>query len=276
MSYAYREDLVPASKYNIKCPNAMTAEGFCVHNTANDASAANEISYMKSNNNQTSYHYAIDDKEVVLGVPLNRNAWHAGDSNGSGNRKHIGIEICYSKSGGARYTAAEENAVNFIASEMKKRGWGIDKVKKHQDFSGKYCPHRILDEKRWDSFKARIQEKLTGGLTMSQYEELKSEIASLKNTITGNNQPPGDFAKTAWDWAKNNGLMDGNNPKQLIPREQVAVILHRFSGVGSEPSEWAKTAWKKACDKKVFDGTNPKGLITREQVAQVLVNAGLI
>ena len=73
-----RQMLVDPSKYSIKCPYSMNATRIVVHNTANDASANNEISYMRSNNNETSFHFAIDDKEVVQGIPLNRNAWHAG------------------------------------------------------------------------------------------------------------------------------------------------------------------------------------------------------
>ena len=38
-----RQNLVNASKYNIKCPYEMNAEFIVVHNTANDASANNEI-----------------------------------------------------------------------------------------------------------------------------------------------------------------------------------------------------------------------------------------
>lgn len=140
------KNFVPTSKYAIKCPYAMNPEFIVVHNTANDASARNEISYMISNNATTSYHFAIDDKEIMQGIPLNRNAWHAGDgANGAGNRKGISIEICYSKSGGDRFTNAEILASKFIAQLLNERGWGIDKVKKHQDFSGKYCPHRTLD-----------------------------------------------------------------------------------------------------------------------------------
>ena len=73
-----RQMLVDPSKYSIKCPYNMTPTRIVVHNTANDASANNEISYMRTNNNETSFHFAIDDKEVVQGIPLNRNAWHAG------------------------------------------------------------------------------------------------------------------------------------------------------------------------------------------------------
>ena len=72
------QNLAPASKYNIKCPYLMTPEFIVVHNTANDASARNEVAYMISNNNQVSFHYAVDNKEIVQGIPENRNAWHAG------------------------------------------------------------------------------------------------------------------------------------------------------------------------------------------------------
>ena len=92
------KNLVPENKYGIKCPNMMNPSRIVIHNTANDASARNEISYMINNDSETSFHYAVDDKEIVQGVLENRNAWHAGDGNGKGNREGIAIEICYSKS----------------------------------------------------------------------------------------------------------------------------------------------------------------------------------
>ena len=157
MSYVFKQNLLASSKYAIKSPYAMTPQYITVHNTANDASAENETRYMITNNNLVSYHVAIDDKEAIQAIPFNRNAWHCGDGQGNGNRKSIGVEICYSKSGGARYVAAEENAVQYIASLLKKYGWGIERVKKHRDWNGKYCPHRILDECRWNSFLKRIE-----------------------------------------------------------------------------------------------------------------------
>ena len=154
-----RQMLVDKSKYSIKCPYSMNATRIVVHNTANDASANNEISYMRSNNNETSFHFAIDDKEVVQGIPTNRNAWHAGDGHGKGNMEGIAIEICYSKSGGDRFIKAEQNTAKFIASLLKERGWSIDKVTKHQDYSGKYCPHRTLDM-GWERFLNMVRTEL--------------------------------------------------------------------------------------------------------------------
>ena len=156
------QDLVSESKYNTQCPYHMIPEYITIHNTANDASAVNEIAYMKRNN-YNSYHYAVDDVEARQGLPLDRNNFSCGDgANGTGNRKSIAIEICYSKSGGARYVQAEENCVQLVAYLLKKYGLSVDSVKKHQDWSGKYCPHRILAENRWESFKDRIRQAMGG------------------------------------------------------------------------------------------------------------------
>ncbi|WP_336805366.1 N-acetylmuramoyl-L-alanine amidase [Bacillus subtilis] len=192
MTISVKKNLVSEAKYALKCPNAMTAEYITIHNTANDASAANEISYMIENTSSTSFHFAVDDKEVRQGIPTNRNAWHTGDGkNGTGNRKSIGVEICYSKSGGPKYKAAEKLAIKFVAQLLKERGWGIDRVRKHQDWNGKYCPHRILSEGRWDEVKAAIETELKalGGKTTSKpggtYTIKKGDALSVIAQKTG-------------------------------------------------------------------------------------------
>ena len=63
------QNLADPSRYSVKCPYAMTPTRVVVHNTANDAPAANEIAYMIRNDNEVSFHYAVDDQEVVQGVP---------------------------------------------------------------------------------------------------------------------------------------------------------------------------------------------------------------
>ena len=158
-----KQNLVSSSKYSIKCPYSMVAEGITVHNTANNASAQNEISYMIRNNNTTSFHYAVDDKEIIQGIPEDRNAFHAGDGNGKGNRKTIGIEICYSTGDKAKFEKAQENAAEFVAYKLKEKGWGTDRVYPHKHWSGKHCPHRTLDEYGWDYFIGLVERYLNGG-----------------------------------------------------------------------------------------------------------------
>lgn len=156
-----RQMLVSSSKYYCKCPNIINPTRIVVHNTYNDASANNEVSYMINNTNEVSYHIAVDDKEAVQGIPFNRNTWNAGDGLGKGNMEGISIEICYSKSGGDRFIKAEQNAAKLIAQLLKERGWGIDRVTKHQDYSNKYCPHRTLDM-GWQRFLNMVQAEMNG------------------------------------------------------------------------------------------------------------------
>ena len=160
MAYQFKQNLVPSSKYSIKCPYTMKPEYITVHNTSNDASAANEVKYMISNNNQTSYHVAVDEKEVIQAIPFNRNAWHAGDgASGTGNRKSIGIEICRSTGDVATFKKCEENAAKYIATLLKQYGWTTSRVKRHKDWSGKNCPHKTM-ELGWDRFVKMIQKEL--------------------------------------------------------------------------------------------------------------------
>ncbi len=236
MTYTFKQNLVSKDKYSIKCPNAMNAEFIVVHNTANDASAENEISYMISNNNEVSYHYAVDDKEVIQGLPIDRNAWACGDgSNGKGNRKGIQIEICYSKSGGARFENAEKNAAKFIAQLLKERGWGVDKVKKHQDFANKYCPHRTLD-KGWASFVNMVKDYLneSNNQTSSTNSTIKiGDKVKVKTTAThyATGQSIASFVKgSTYEVTK----VDGN--KLLLSDITSWVWDYDVEKVGSTPS----------------------------------------
>ena len=181
--------LISKERYNLKCPYSMIPKGICIHNTANDASASNEISYMQNNSNSTSFHIAIDDKESILGIPLDRNTYHAGDGiNGEGNRNYISIEICYSKSGGERFNKSEKRAAKEVAELLKKYGWSINKVKRHKDFNGKYCPHRTLDM-GWERFLNIIKDELKKLSSTNNelyrvrksWEDISSQIGAFSN-----------------------------------------------------------------------------------------------
>ena len=81
------------------------------------------------------------------------------ETNGEGNRNYIAVEICYSLSGGDRFKKAEQRAAKEVAALLKQYNWTINNVKKHQDFSNKYCPHRTLDL-GWQRFLNMIQAEL--------------------------------------------------------------------------------------------------------------------
>lgn len=219
--------VMPQSKYNRKCPYSMKPEGITIHNTANDASAMSEISYMINNNNQVSFHEAIDDYRTVQGIEHNRNAWHAGDGHGFGNMKTIGIEICYSKSGGERFEKAERNAAERIAYLMKQYGWNLDNITDnrhtigtHQNRSGKYCPHRTLDN-GLERFYNMIRE---------EYKELTGETATGKPNITVN-ESNNNTGRNIGDVVSINGVYtSSSSTKKLNPAVKSGMITRIIPG----------------------------------------------
>ena len=210
-----------ADKFPLKSPHLMKPLGICVHNTHNDASAKNEITYMIGNDLATSFHYAVDDKEVIQAIPDHRNAFHAGDgTDGEGNRNFIGVEICYSRSGGERFAKAEKNAAAFIAQKLKEYGWDISYVKKHQDFSGKYCPHRTLDM-GWQRFLNMITAELKEDEDLTREDEYLTR-EEVQEMIDASRERVYHYWKELPDWAYDpikalydKGYFKGNNPGDL-------------------------------------------------------------
>lgn len=163
-----REDLLDRNEYNLKYkygPPMPKVEYVTIHNTWNFGPAANERDYLNKRHDNTyiSFHFAVDEKEAVQALPLDVCGWHAGDGSGKGNRASIGVEICRSRCVGKEeelYRRAEENGVKLAAWLLDKYRLPLSALRKHQDWSGKYCPHRILEEQRWESFKARVGEAM--------------------------------------------------------------------------------------------------------------------
>lgn len=206
MALKIRKLAMPVSKYSIKCPYGMNPTRIVIHNTANDASAEAEIKYMQSNNAQTSFHYAVDDKEAVQGVDLWRNAWHSGDGlNGVGNRQGIAIEICYSKSGGDKFAKAEQNAAELAAKLLIDFAWDISKITKHQDYSPqKRCPHRTLDL-GWDRFVQMVEKKrrILAGIDKEDGAESGEPERTVLNGYVI--ERCSDFVIQYWDKSKKKG-----------------------------------------------------------------------
>lgn len=236
--------LVPQSKYDIKCPYEMEPEFIVVHNSYNDASAMAEVSYMIGNNNKTSFHCAIDNVQIVQGIPFDRNSWNAGDGrNGKGNRKGISIEICYSKSGGERFDDAEKLAAEYIAYLLKQYNWGIDRVKKHQDFANKYCPHRTLDL-GWERFLNKIKENLR--IQDEPTKEVEDEGGDLEmaRIYQNGSTPENVFADT--DLTKKIGSLNPRETAEYLSIDNDRPLV-RYKVDGTDRYKCGYVKWKGGC-----------------------------
>lgn len=208
----YKIDHIPKNTPNNRRPGFVTTPKYLtIHSTGNPSSTAkNERAWLTNptNDRTASYHIVVDEKEAIEVLPLNEVAWHAGDGNGQGNRASIGIEIC--ESGNRAKTL--QNAVKLVTKMLKERNWGVEKLRRHFDWSGKICP-RILQPNNWagwNKFKQDVQKELAGG------------------GIVANKDIPDTWAKKDWDWAKKEGWLDGTRPKDNLTRQELAIVIRRL------------------------------------------------
>lgn len=75
------------------------------------------------------------------------------------------MTICYSKSGGDRFIKSVRNGAKLAHHLLAAYGWDISSVTKHQDYSGKSCPHRILDEIGFDAFLSLVSAQAITGVS---------------------------------------------------------------------------------------------------------------
>ncbi len=223
----------PVSRYPVKCPFTRTPTCIVVHNTANDAPAENEVSYMENNGSEVSFHAAVDDREIVEAIPFDRNAWASGDGRGRGNMEGIHIEICYSLSGGPRFERAEQNAAEYIAALLKRYGWSLNQVTKHQDYDGKYCPHRTLDL-GWDRFLKLVRKYLEEDNKMTA-DEVKKLVRETLSELEAERakKPAGSWAEQDVARVREAGIMVGDKngdfrPQSFVTRQELAAVAARL------------------------------------------------
>lgn len=162
-------DLIDKSLYPYKCPYLMNKpQAIIIHNASTPSGTAKALNNALHNSKEyKSWHFSVDDKDVIESLPLNRNAFATGDgAYGLGNRTGIHIEIAKDNDNDSKeeWLKARDNGAKLAAELLHHYGWGIDNLKKHQDYkmtdgSYKYCPHKILDE-GWDDFKFLVSQYL--------------------------------------------------------------------------------------------------------------------
>ena len=171
----------------------ISPEYIVIHETANKNPGANAQAHWKywntNPNANSSVHFVVDDHEVVQLAEFEPGkcwrCWHVGDNKGHSqitNSNSIGIEICVNSDGD--FEKARQNCIELVKWLMPLVKLGPDKVVRHYDASGKWCPANMLNKPElWDDFILQIS-------------------ASVGTPII--TKPSGTLAQ-AKEWAKNKG-----------------------------------------------------------------------
>ena len=185
----------------------ITPQFIVIHETDNTSVGANADAHFKYWNTydkaNSSMHFVVDDTKVLQLLELNQKAWHVGDNNGYSNitnNNSIGIEICVNSDG--NYINARLNAIELVKYLLGVTDLSADKVVRHNDASGKYCPRKMLDNPQlWIDFKNTIVEPAS------------------------NTDVPW-YNDAQW-YVKQIGISDGTRPNDAVTRAEVWAMLYR-------------------------------------------------
>lgn len=210
-----------------KAGKPLTVKGLMLHSTATPGvMAADWYSRWNKSGIAKCVHAFVDDKGVWQYLPWIMRGWHCG---GTGNNSYIGVEMCEPSNLNDKvyFTKVYENAVELFAQLCMQfqltadniichcEGYKLGIASNHSDVMHWFPKHnKTMDDFRHD-VAIRIEQK--------QKEMEEREM-----------NEPSDWAKTAWEWGKANGICDGTNPKGTITREQVVQMLYNYIVKGAK------------------------------------------
>lgn len=273
-----------------------------IHYVGAVSSAVNNASYFYSVNRGASAGYFVDPNEIWQVVEDYDVSWHCGgglQSNKGGtfykkckNSNSIGIELCMKCKNGKAYfeEGTIKNAISLVKMLMKKYNIPIDRVIRHYDVVGKYCPGPYVDdENAWNDFKLRlvneehwaekiynnfINKRFITSESWKNYEEYvsKSHTIALIDKITGGKWDSPQ-ANTSIHWVQphiislmGKGYIDPNtkdeiwltNPDALISKAYLLALVNNMTGGVLEsykdrtPDHWARNCLDSLCDKGII------------------------
>ena len=154
-----KKDFIPVGNTN-RPGTIINTTHITIHNTANKSRGADALShanYLKgpeARKRKVSWHFTVDDKQIIqhlpVGVGITEKGWHAGP----GNDVSIGIEICEHE--GIDTQKAVRNAQELVVHLMAELNISADKIVPHKDWTGKDCPRVILHE--WGGFPKFVSQ----------------------------------------------------------------------------------------------------------------------
>lgn len=110
------------------------------------------------------------------------------------NRNTINIEICVNPDGD--YAVARENAIALVKHLIQNTGIPAERVIRHYDAKGKYCPRRMMDNPElWEDFKLRIGNATE--VKETQKAETIEKIESIADAGKTESTPDTEKPKTS-------------------------------------------------------------------------------
>ena len=219
--------------------------GIVIHETATPgATAENEYNFFNSADRNASAHGFVDWKEYIQTIPYDEVAWHAGYT---ANYQYIGIEMCHATNK-ADFEKVWNNTIEIVVEIMNRYGFSVNDITTHDEVSRRWGETDHTDPigyfrkfgKTFDDFKHDLNIRINGGLSMTQYEELKEVISKQEAEI------------------------------KAMKAKLGRIDTYIYSYIDDNMPDWAKPTIKKLVDKGVLVG-NEQGLNLNTVMMRILV-----
>lgn len=171
------------SIYNQESRGGQKVKYIVIHYVGAVSSAENNCKYFARKNRRASAHFFVDSA-IWQSIPLEKAAWHCGGglqnlgrqfyrgNRGARfhglctNRNSIGIELCCNKINGQILPRRDaiDTSVALVRYLMRKYNVPAERVIRHYDVTGKWCPNGYIAADDW----AKLHKKLTGVSGKSQ------------------------------------------------------------------------------------------------------------
>ena len=168
-----------------------------IHQTGNTNKGSDAVAHGKliMNGYSASWHYTVDDKNIVKHFNEDIQCWHCGDGLGKGNTQSIGVELCVN--GDGDYIKTIKNGVKLVSYLMNKYSIPITNIVQHNYWNGKNCPSQIRAGKEgitWNKFIELIKNEKG-----NEKEIIKNEKGNKKEIIKKENSKDDYINKIALD-----------------------------------------------------------------------------
>ena len=236
-------------------------------NYADGAGAERHAEAQAAGHLGTSVHYYAGSDGVYQAAGHADGTYSIGVEYGGGhaikdatNRNTVNIEICVNADGD--YNKARANAIGLVKHLIKTVGIPADRVIRHYDAKGKYCPRKMMDSPRlWEDFKRQIGHVINEGPAQG----------------TGKEKEPWYRVGTGWE----DGICQGQTgayhnrdfaikdcrPGQNVYGEDGAVIYSVGSAAG-QPSGYTQAQF--VIDVQEATGSSPDGIAGDETLGNTV------
>lgn len=258
----YTDHVVLTNKHSGRRTHSVRA--FVIHHMAARWTGKQCAEYFRDTpSRQASTNYAIGyDGDVALNVEEKNRAWTS--SSNWADQRAITFELANSSMGHPwRVSDKTIDKAILMLAEMHKR-YGLKKASYTGDTNGTLWRH--------DWFYPTNCPGPYLGNKLSYIADEVNKILRGEKGARNLSKEPSKWAKKAWTWAENEGLMS-SRPQDIMKRQEAAAMLRNYDlkDNNKKVSEWAEPSWEWAEKEGLVSG-RPRADMTRQEGIAVLHN----